>query len=298
MNWIIVTIFAAFLQNLRFTLQKNINKNVSTFASSYVRFAFACPFAVALFFLYFQDFSVITEALSHKTFIIYFISASIAQIIFTFIMLYLFQFSNFIVGTSLSKTEVIQIVILELVLFGDTLSALATCGVIISTIGIIIFSVKNLNLFFKNLFSKTTIIGIITGFFLGLSVFLYRGATLSLDSFDSKFEKALCTLFFGVTFQTILMTIYIYIFERSEFKKLYENKYQCLVAGFCSFLGTLSWFYAFSLIQSSFVRALGQIELLFSYFSSTIFFKEKVKIIEIIGILVFIFGVTIMLIYK
>ena len=74
MNWIIVTIFAAFLQNLRFTLQKNINNNVSTFASSYVRFAFACPFAVALFFFYFQDFSVITEALSHKTFIIYFIS--------------------------------------------------------------------------------------------------------------------------------------------------------------------------------------------------------------------------------
>ena len=55
MNWIVVTVIAAFVQNLRFTLQKNINKKVSTFASSYVRFAFACPFAIALFFIYFQD---------------------------------------------------------------------------------------------------------------------------------------------------------------------------------------------------------------------------------------------------
>jgi len=298
MNWIIVTIFAAFLQNLRFTLQKNINKQVSTFSSSYVRFAFACPFAVILFFIYFKDLSIISDVLAQKKFVIYFITGSLSQIIFTFIMLYLFQFSNFIIGTSLSKTEVIQIVILELVLFGDTLSPLATVGVIISTVGIIIFSVKNLNLFFKNLFSKTTVIGIITGFFLGLSVVLYRGASLSLEGLDSKFERALCTLFFSVTFQTFLMTIYIYLFEKNQFKKLYENKYQCLTAGFCSFLGTLSWFYAFSLIQSSFVRALGQIELLFSYISSTIFFKEKVKLVEIIGILVFIFGVTIMLLFR
>ena len=72
MNWIVVTVIAAFVQNLRFTLQKNINKKVSTFASSYVRFAFACPFAIALFFIYFQDITIITQALSNNKFIIYF----------------------------------------------------------------------------------------------------------------------------------------------------------------------------------------------------------------------------------
>ena len=61
---------------------------------------------------------------------------------------------------------------------------------------------------------------------------LYRGATLSLTEFDSKFEKSVMYFVFGVTFQTILMTIYIYLFERGEFKKLYEHRYQCLTAGF------------------------------------------------------------------
>lgn len=297
MNWIIVTIFAAFLQNLRFTLQKNINKKVSTFSSSYVRFAFSLPFTVALFFIYFQSFEMIKICLENNDFIIFFILASISQIIFTFILLYLFQFSNFIIGTSLSKTEVIQIALLEFIILGDKLNFFVVLGIVLSTIGVIVFTVKNINLFFKNLFSKTTIVGIISGLFLGLSVVLYRAAALSLN-IESNFEKALCTLFFGVSFQTIIMTIYILIFEKDQFKKLYDNKYQCLLAGFSGFLATLSWFYAFTLVQSSFVRALGQIELVFSYISSTLFFKEKVKLIEIIGILIFVSGVGIILVFK
>ena len=49
MNWIIVTIIAAFFQNLRSSFQKKINKDVSTIASTYVRFSFALPLALILF---------------------------------------------------------------------------------------------------------------------------------------------------------------------------------------------------------------------------------------------------------
>ena len=60
----------------------------------------------------------------------------------------------------------------------------------------------------------------------------------------------------------------------------------------------MSWFFAFTLIQASFVRALGQIEIFFSFLSSKYFFKEKIKISEILGILIFVSGVTIMLLTK
>ena len=60
----------------------------------------------------------------------------------------------------------------------------------------------------------------------------------------------------------------------------------------------MSWFFAFTLIQASFVRALGQIEIFFSFLSSKYFFKEKIQISEIIGILIFVSGVTIMLLTK
>ena len=279
-------------------MQKKLNQKVSTIASTYVRFAFALPFVTILFFLYFQDLNVIPEILSQKKFIFNVLLGSIFQIIFTFILLYLFRFANFVVGTSLSKTEVIQVAIFEYLIIGDKLNKFGITGIIVSTIGVIILSIKDLSLFLKNLFSKTTLIGLSAGLFLGVSVVYFRAAALTLENFSNNFEKAIATLFFGLVIQTTLISLYLIIFEKSQFKKLYENKYECLIAGFAGFLATLSWFYAFTLIQSSFVRAVGQIELLFSYVSSKYMFKEKVKITEILGIIIFVVGVLILLLNK
>ena len=82
---------------------------------------------------------------------------------------------------------------------------------------------------------------------------------------------------------------------RSEFR---NNKLESCLAGLTGFLATLSWFFAFTFIQASFVRALGQVEIFFSFVSSKYFFKEKITKIEIIGIIIFVFGVTIMLFTK
>ena len=92
MNWIIFTFFGAFFQNLRSSLQKKLNKDLSLIASSYVRFVFALPFATILFFSYFQNFSIISVILSNPNFIIYTFFASVLQIMFTFSLLYLFRF--------------------------------------------------------------------------------------------------------------------------------------------------------------------------------------------------------------
>ena len=298
MNWIIITICGAFFQNLRSSLQKKLNKNLSTVASTYVRFAFALPFATLLFFFNFHNLEIIPTILNQSNFLYYTILGSIFQIIFTFVLLHLFKFSNFVVGTALSKTEVIQVAIFEYILLKDKLNLFGIFGIIIATIGVIIISVKDLKLFFNNFFSKTTLIGLLTGLFLGLSVVFFRAAALSLENFSSNFEKAISTLFFGLVIQTFIITIYLSIFERSEFKKFYDNKFESCLAGFAGFMATMSWFFAFTLIQASFVRALGQIEILFSYLSSKYIFKEKIKISEIVGILIFVSGVAIMLLTK
>jgi drug/metabolite transporter (DMT)-like permease len=218
MNWIIITICGAFFQNLRSLLQKKLNKNLSTVASTYVRFAFALPFATLLFFIYFRNFEIISIILVQSNFVYYTILGSVFQIIFTFILLYLFKFSNFVVGTALSKTEVIQVAIFEYFLLKDKLNIFGVFGIIIATVGVIIISVKDLKLFFNNFFSKTTLIGLTTGLFLALSVVYFRAAALSLENFSSNFEKAISTLFFGLVIQTFIITIYLFIFERSEFR--------------------------------------------------------------------------------
>ena len=298
MNWIIFTISGAFFQNLRSSLQKKLNKDLSTVASTYVRFAFALPFAIIVFFLNFGNFEIIYKIVEQKHFLYLTIIASVLQIMFTFTLLYLFKFSNFVVGTSLSKTEVIQVAIFEYFLLKDKLNVFGIFGIIIATIGVIIISIKDLKLFFSNFFSKITLIGLITGLFLGLSVVFFRAAALSLEDFSSNFDKAIITLFFGLVAQTFLISIYLFIFEISEFKKFKDNKLESCLAGLAGFLATLSWFFAFTFIQASFVRALGQVEIFFSFISSKYFFKEKLTTMEIIGILVFVIGVTVMLLTK
>ena len=180
----------------------------------------------------------------------------------------------------------------------DTFNFWTIIGIIISTIGVLVFSTKNKEMIIKNLSSKSTMVGLACGFLLASSVTFYRAATLSLVNLDSKFEMALSTLFIGVLIQSIILTFYLLCFEKSEFRKMYQNKFQCIAAGFCGFVTTLSWFYAFTLVQAAIVRAVGQIELLFSYIASRYYFKEKIKFIEVIGILIFAIGVMIILFAK
>ena len=298
MNWVIFTVLAAFFQNLRTSLQKRLNKNLSLVASAYVRFAFALPFAFIIFFINFRSLDIVQIILDQNNFIYYTFLGAIFQVIFTLLLLYLFKFSNFVVGTSLSKTEVIQIAIFEYIILKDKLNLFGIIGIIVATIGVIVITIKDVKLFFRNFFSKVTLIGLTTGLILGLSVVYFRAAALSLENFSSNFDKAITTLFFGLFIQTAVVTTYLLIFEKSEFKKFYQNKVEICLTGLAGFLATLSWFFAFTLIQASFVRAVGQIEILFSYMSSKYLFKEKITFIEIMGIMIFISGATLLLLTK
>ena len=157
---------------------------------------------------------MINEILNQPGFLINVTLASIFQVIFTFVLLYLFKFSNFVVGTSLSKTEVVQVAIFEYLILNEKLSKLGISGIIISTLCIIILSIKDLKLFLQNIFSKTTLIGLISGLFLALSIVYFRSSALSLENFSSNYEKLISSLLFGLLIPTIILTIYLLVFEK------------------------------------------------------------------------------------
>ena len=140
-----------FFSKFKIIISEKINKDVSTIASTYVRFSFALPLALLLFFVYFREFAIIKDILVQPDFLINVTLASIFQVIFTFVLLYLFKFSNFVVGTSLSKTEVVQVALFEYLILNEKLNILGISGIIISTLGVIILSIKN-KIFFPKYF--------------------------------------------------------------------------------------------------------------------------------------------------
>ena len=298
MNWIVTSVLGAFFQNARSSIQKKLNTEMSLMASTYVRFAFSLPILFVIFLTYFGNFNYFIISVQNSNFITYVILASVLQISFTLLFLYLLKFTNFLVGTALSKTEVIQIAFFEFIILKDYLNFYALLGIMISTIGVIIFSTKDLKNIINSFFSKSTVVGLLCGTLLALSVVFYRGSMEFLEFTNKNFDRALLTLFAATIIQTSLITFYLLLFEISEFKKIKSNIKLSSLAGFFGFSATISWFYSFSLVQAALVRAVGQIELLFSYISSRFMFKEKIRYIEIFGIIIFIFGLILVIFNK
>ena len=180
--WVPVTIAAAFFQNLRSAVQRHLKSELSDMGAASVRFLYACPFALAWLVLLTLGFGVELPK-PNFAFVTWIITGSIAQITFTFLLMWLFSFSNFTVGTALSKTEVIQVVVLEAILLREVISGLATAAVVIATAGVLIMTAGKSKLSVASLVSglrqKSTVIGLACGFCLLYTSPRPRDATLA-----------------------------------------------------------------------------------------------------------------------
>ncbi|MCH7937241.1 MAG: EamA family transporter [Proteobacteria bacterium] len=296
--WIPLTVAAAFFQNLRSALQKHLKARLSTAGATYVRFLYAWPFAV-LYVWGLVEFGGYAVPNLSGEFLIYCFLGGISQIIFTFLLIWLFSFKNFAVGTTYSKTETAQVAILGLLILGDTLSAVAALAIAISLIGVMALSVAETHISARNLITglgqKPTVIGLVCGAFLGASVVFYRGGALSLGG-DGFIMQAAFTLAVSVVMQTLLMGAYLAFRERGQLKAVIVHWRPSLLVGVAGVLASIFWFSAFTLQNAAYVRALGQIELIFTFIASVVFFREKINRLEIAGIVFIAGGILILVV--
>ena len=65
--------------------------------------------------------------------------------------------------------------------------------------------------------------------------------------------------------------------------------------GVSGMLGSADWFTAMTLENAAYVRALGQVELVFTFIASRFFFRERSTGLEIAGVLLVVAGILILL---
>ena len=292
--WIPITIFAAFSQNLRSIYQKKLQKNISNISSTYTRFLFGLPF-VFIYFLFLYNYSSTTFLVSNINlqFIFYCLIGGISQIIATFLLLKIFMTNNFSVATAYSKTEPIQAAFFGFIILSDPISFIGFIGIVIGLIGIMITSIKKVNLTI-NFFNLSVFYGLLSGSLFGLAAVLFRGASHSLFSIDYILTSSF-TLLIAIGIQTLILTIYILFKDIKQFYLLYLNWKDGLIVGFFGAFASICWFYAMSIQNVAYVRALGQIELIFTILASIFYFKEKIIKTEILGILITLIGILIIL---
>jgi len=296
-TWILFTIAAAFFQNIRSALQKYLKQRLSVGGASYARFLYALPISA----IYLCAVLVIGDhalPVSNGRFVWFSLLGGISQILFTACLLWMFSFKSFAVGTTFSKLEVIVVALLGTVLLGDWLNAWAVAAIVISSFGVILLSVGQNQLTWSSLraglLQRPTLIGLVTAVWLGSSSVFYRGASLALEH-DSFIVSAAWTLFVALIIQTVLMGAYLALREPNEWTRVLREWRWAGTAGTAGALASICWFSAFTIQNAGYVRALGQIELLFTFVATTFFFREKVSMPELFGILLITGGILLLL---
>jgi drug/metabolite transporter (DMT)-like permease len=295
--WIPITIGAAFFQNLRSMLQKYMKDRLSTGGATYARFIYAAPFAV-LYVLVLGQMPQFEMPSLNVDFGVYAAIGGTAQMLATALLVYLFSFRNFAVGTTFSKTETVQTAIFGAVILSDPLSTPAIIAILISLAGVVALSSAQSGISLGRIVfawtERTALIGLASGACFGVSAVSYRAASLSLGG-DGFLIQAAFTLAWVLGFQTTMMGIYLIIREPGEFVRVLRSWRVASWVGVTGMLGSVGWFTAMTIQNAAYVRALGQVELVFTFIAAHLVFREKTTRLEFVGILLVISGILVLL---
>ncbi len=299
--WIGITLVSAFLQNLRSTFQKHLKKSMGTTGATFVRFGFGMPFA--LVYLAILHFGLARPLPSiNGDFVLWSAIGSMTQIGATFLLVHLFSFRNFAVGTAYSRTEPAQAALFALVFVGESVSAGTLLAIAISVSGVMLISVARTALspvsIITSVFSRIAGIGLASGALFGLSSVAYRSASLSIASSlpaPDAVMQASFTLVVVIVTQTVAMLIWILLREREELARIAKAWKPGIAVGFVGATASFGWFTAMTLQQAAIVKALAQVEMLFAFASTVFVFKEKINRLELMGCLLIVLGVLALL---
>lgn len=298
--WIPVTIFAAFMQNLRFLLQRHLKvTTLSTGGATFARFLYSAPLVAVLAFGY--------AALSGQPvpdaparFWAFVLTGGMAQMLATMCVVALFAHRNFAVGITLKKTEVILTALTGLLVLGEAVSPAMIVAILIGFLGVVLLSdpprtgEARLPLSAR-LFNPASGYGLASGLLFGISAVGYRGASLSLEGGD-VFLRASLTLAAATAAQTLVLGLWLATRERGEIGRVLASWRVSGLVGLTSMLGSLGWFVAFTLQTAALVKALGQIELVFTFLGSAFWLREKSSAKEIAGIVLVVASLAIILV--
>jgi drug/metabolite transporter (DMT)-like permease len=298
--WIPITLAAAFLQNIRSSLQKYLKGRMGTTGATFVRFGFGMPFVLMfLAFLHWQ-LGYAFPPISPR-FLVWMTIGGVAQIAATFLLVSLFSHRNFAVGTAYSRTEPAQAAVFGVLLLSETISGGAVLAICICVVGVMLVSVARSSLSVTSLVTslvhRTALTGLASGTGFGLSAVSYRAASLDLGG-PNFLMQATVTLAFVTVLQTALMLGWILLREPDELGKIARAWRPSLLTGMAGAAASLGWFTAMTLQNAAIVKALAQVEMLLAFATTVFVFKEKITRMETLGCLFVAAGVVLVVLWR
>ena len=297
--WIPISVFAALMQAVRTAAQKTLNQRMSTMGTTYVRSLFGMPTLIvflAAAILYTGH--GIPEY--NPVFLLHTSIAALTQVLATALLIHMFRLKNFAVGTMLTKTDIIMTALIGTVLFSEQLTQLGWVALVVVVCGtILMLAGKMGTAAFREsgetlsglLAGRPTQVALMCALLFSLSYLFLREGTRDLGEQHHFLWRAGWTVVLATGLQTVCLGIWLAVKEPAVFKQMWPMRGIASFIGLTSALGSIGWYSAFALQNASYVRAVGQIEAVFTLAISWLYFREKVTALELVGIVVTVAGV-------
>ena len=215
--WVWLAISAAFLQNLRFMLQRHLAVGgMSAVGSTFARFLFSAPIVLIVVLILLTSRGVSWPELE-LGFWVYATLGGASQILATILVVALFKLRNFAVGVTLKKVETLLTVLVGYVILGDVVGPFGFLAIVIGVVGVILLSdppkMDSKLPLWRRVLNLPAAMGIGSGLFFAFSGVFYRGATLSVG-LESLMLQAGVTLAMVGLIQIAMLSLYITAAER------------------------------------------------------------------------------------
>lgn len=292
--WIGFTVAAALFQAWRTALQQALRGALSADGAAFVRFLYGAPVAALLL----AGWCAVTgraPAPLQGMFLAFAAAGGVAQILATSALMRAFAARGYAVGTAYAKTEAVQGAFVAWALLGETLSPLAAAGVGLSFIGVLVLSsperLASLARLPRGAAQPAALWGLGAGGGFAVAAVLFKAATLSLGGVD-RILDALATLAVATALQSGLMGAWLARAEPAQLRLAIAAWRRAAPVGLLSAFGSACWFSAFALGPVALVRALGQVEMLFTLAFGRFYLRERITGAESVGFALVVAGVV------
>ncbi len=296
-GWIGFTVSAALFQCWRTAQQQKLRGQLSVNAAGVVRYLYGVPMGLLILGLYAAIFGGTLPPLTWPVLALCAVGG-FGQILGTNLLIMAFGHRNFAVGTAYSKTEAMQAAIVATLLLNEHLSLFSWFGIAVGVGGVLYLSLAGRGTspaeLLRGVTQPAALCGIGAGFCFGVTGVLIKMANQEMPGSDVIF-KALLILVIINTLQTLMQGSYLAWKEPTQFRAVFATWRDSAQVGALSAMGSACWFSAFALAPVALVRAVGQVEILFTLAFSRFYLREKAMRADVVGALVVVAGVVLVL---
>ena len=298
--WIPIVIGAALAQTARNAAQRSLVAQAGTLGATLARFLYGLPFAGA-YVLVLHALPATAAAVPRfdAGYFGWLMLGALAQLAATAFLLAAMKQRNFVVGVAFSKTDALQVAMFATLFLRELPGWVTLTAIGLATAGVVLLSIPQkaatqLATDARAWTGRAALYGLGSGAGFALSAVGYRGAALALPDVSPWLTGAWGVLW-AQALQSLMLGGWLALRAPASLRAIVTAWRVSVIAGSAGALASVGWFTAFALTSAANVRALGMVEVVFSYLVAHRFMRERLAPAEQAGLVLVLAGVAALL---